>query len=214
MKRCLFALAALAIAPHIVAGATLFESGTVGTTDISWQDVSGQVVLGENVNSHAFNGVRFELTQPVVSTQVGGHFVGSNSNTTFFAAIIELDNASDSPDSVDLSTPDVLGTTLLTAPQLSDEISGNLSLALDPGWYALVFGSGLFGANGAGAALLNNSDIGTPDYIGFLTGFGWGERLPGKRFFVNGNVVPEPISIVLASISSLFLLARRMPIKH
>jgi hypothetical protein len=37
--------------------AILFESGTLGTTGISWQQVLDQTVLGENVNANAFNGV-------------------------------------------------------------------------------------------------------------------------------------------------------------
>ena len=40
---------------------------------------------------------------------------------------------------------------LFSIPEPSAEIFGSLSLSLDPGWYALIFGSGLFGATGDGA---------------------------------------------------------------
>ena len=80
-----------------------------------------------------------------------------------FGAIVRLDDFSDVPDSFDLSTPDVLGVSLLTPPGCSNEVSAPLSLELEPGTYALVFGSGLFGATGAAFAPTgSDSDIGTP----------------------------------------------------
>jgi hypothetical protein len=181
-----------------LSAAILFESGTLGETGISREDVHNQVVLGANLNSNAFNGVRFELVQPAVIAQVGGHFVGSpNNDAMLFAAIIELDNESDFPDSADLSTPDVLGNAILNFPEPSDKVVGDLELSLDPGWYALVFGSGLFGTGGDGAALLNNSDVGTQSYIGYLSGFGWGTRQPGMYFVITGTIIPEPSCFVL-----------------
>jgi hypothetical protein len=209
----LAALLALSGANHANA-ATIFESGTLGPTGVSWEDVFNQVVLAENVKSNAFNGVRFELTQPVRTTEVGGHFVAPpDTDTTFFAAIIALDSEFDFPDSEDLSTPDVLGATVLSILDTSAELSNNLDLVLNPGWYALVFGSGLFGANGNGGALLNNFDIGSPSYIGFLSGFGWGSRLSGKRYFVNGEIIPEPTSVGLMSFLCLLLFFRSLPFK-
>lgn len=185
----------------------LFESGTLGPTGVPRQDVLDQIVLGANVNNNAFVGVRLQLTQPVRTTEIGGHFVGLPDNTTFFGAVVALDGPTDFPDSNDLSTPDVLGSTLLGFPEPSAEVFGSLDLQLDPGWYALIFGSGVLSANGDGAALLNNTDIGSPDYIGFLSGFGWGRRLPGKRFVVNGIIIPEPTSVVLAVAASFVLLS-------
>jgi hypothetical protein len=188
----------------------LFESGTLGPTGITWQQAIDGEVPGENVNPNAFSGVRFELTQPVITSRVGGHFVGpANTYDTFFAAIVLLDNENDFPDSSDLSTQDVLGSTVIEFPEPSAEVFGNLSLSLDPGWYALVFGGGLFGANGNGGVLSNSNDIGNPDYIGFLSGFDWGNRLPSKRFVVEGSIVPEPTSAATALFLSLISLCQR-----
>ncbi|NOZ38880.1 MAG: hypothetical protein GXP24_01470 [Planctomycetes bacterium] len=188
----------------------LFESATLGLNGMSWQNVFDRVVLAVNVTNSSYQGVRFELTQPVVTTQVGGHFVAPpNSDSVFFAAIVELDNAIDFPDSEDLSTPDVLGTNLLAFPEPSGEVWADLELSLNPGWYALVFGSGLFGASGTGGAIRNSIGIDSPDYIGFQSGFGWGARVPGKRFVIKGTIVPEPTSFVLAFSASLFLLAQK-----
>jgi hypothetical protein len=195
-----------------VAGAAIiYESGTLGPTG-----VPRGTIPGANVSATVFNGVRFELTAPVRTSQIGGHFVGSIGTTdTFFGAIVSLSDSNDFPDSGNLSTPDVLGSTIVAFPEPSAEVFGNLELTLNPGWYSLIFGSGLFGSSGDGAMPLNNPDIGTPSYIGYQpgAGFGWGNLLNpifrNYRFVVEGNVIPEPSTIIMAfSVSSISLLWR------
>lgn len=211
MKRICHLLVAFSICAartSISNAEVLFESGTLGPTGVSFADLGG-TVPGTNVNPFVFTGVRFELTQPIVTSQVGGHFVERFSGT-FFGAIVALDDAIDSPDSGNLSTPDVLGATTLTFPDPSAEVSGDLALSLDPGWYALVFGSGLFGTNGQGGAVRNGMDIGSPTYIAFQpnSGFGWVSisTFPNHRFVIEGVVVPEPTIAFLASTASMALL--------
>ncbi len=75
-----------------------------------------------------------------------------------YAGVVALAGQFDIPDSTDLSTPDVVGVTLLTPISPSANVSANLVLTLPPGWYALVFGSGLFGATGA-LAINNNTPV-------------------------------------------------------
>jgi hypothetical protein len=190
----------------------IYESGHLGPTGIPQGAVDAA-----NVNAFVFNGVRFNLTSTVVTTQVGGHFVGPVGTTgTLFGAVIKLVDENDFPDSRDLSTPDVLGSTTLAFPEPSAEVFGNLSLALDPGWYTLVFGSGLFGATGNGAMPLNNPDIGNPTYIGLQPGgvSGWGDLLnpifQNYRFVVRGEIVPETSSIALLLFGFLNVVNKRV----
>ncbi len=208
-RSCLFRVlvlllvACLAGKSSVTFAATIFESGTLGPTGIPQGSVAAT-----NISPYVYTGVRFELTQPAITTQIGGHFVDT-AGGSFFGAIIKLDGSDDFPDSGDLSTADVLGSTDLTFPVPSDEIFGNLSLSLDPGWYALVFGSGLFGTNGDGAAPRNNPDIGNPTYIGFqpLSGIGWVDitgPFSDHRFLVHGELTPEPMTIVLGTLSIIF----------
>lgn len=216
------ALAYMLTATNVLA-ATIFESGTLGPTGVPWGDVANQTVLGASISSNIFNGVRFQLAQPAVATLIGGHFVGTpDGPNAFFGAVVALDNESDFPDSGDLSTPDVLGTTEIAFPEPSAEVFGNLDLSLDAGWYALVFGSGLFGVVGDGAMPLNNPDIGHPTYIGFQPGpgLGWGNLINpifrNYHFVVQGRVVPEPatvglMSIVLLSVSFIRTPRRQYP---
>lgn len=193
-----------------VSAATLFESGTLGPVGISWNNISG----GSNVSPVVYVGVRFYIEQPTVTSQIGGHFVKNvGAEASAFGAIVALKGPDDFPDSGNLSTPDVVGSTLINLPELSNEVHGSLSKSLSPGWYALVFGSGLFGASGSGGALNNGVDIGEPAYIAFQlgSGFGWSNLegfLSNFRFVVQGDTVPEPKAMGLKSmaVASIFLM--------
>jgi hypothetical protein len=192
----LAALASLAAHPNTSSGAVIYESAALGPTGVTQGSVAAT-----NINQFVFTGVRFELTQPVITSQVGGHFV-SQSGGTFFGAVVKLDSADDFPDTGDLSSPDVLGTTTLNFPVASADVYGDLSLSLSPGWYALVFGSGLFGTSGLGVAPRNNMDFGEPDYVGFQPGIEWFDLsdlsdallFVDHRFVVLGAVIPEPLA--------------------
>jgi hypothetical protein len=190
----------------------LFESGTLGPTGILYSQLGG-TVPGTELNSSVFPGVRFQLIETVKTSRVGGHFVAS-SNGSFFGAIVALDDQDDFPNSIDLSTPDVLGVTTLTFPNPSEEVFGDLDLHLDSGWYALVFGSGLFGTSGSGGAVRNGEDIGNPQYIAFDPNLQWFnlQVLPlpfdNHRFIIEGQIAPEPTSIVLV-LFTIFVFAIR-----
>jgi len=98
---------------------------------------------------------------------------------------------------------------------LSGDASGELSLILEPGWYALVYGSGLFGADGFGVSPISNTDIGITSYVTgqpVIPGF-WGNSSPrftGRRFFVEGFVIPEPSTslLMLFGVGSLLAVCR------
>lgn len=162
--------------------------------------------------------MRFFIDQSVTTTRIGGHFVKNTlADNSFFGAIVELDDEHDFPDSGDLSTSDVVGSTLLTFPEPSDEVFGDLAKQLESGWYALVFGSGLFGATGSGGAVRNGIDIGTPTYIGSQSGADWFNltdlsdvvEFTNHRFIIEGSMVPESASLGLLLIAALCFMFRR-----
>lgn len=134
-----------------------------------------------------------------------------------------MDTENDFPNSTDLSTPDVLGAALLAFPVASAEAFGELNVRLDPGWYALAFGSGEFGASGFGGMVLNNPDIGNPPYIARQPSVGWFNladisdaiRFDDFRFVVRGNLVPEPPIFlhVVTGIGLTFIKRRRFILK-
>lgn len=209
-----FLFNANAIVAH---AAVIFESGTLGTTGIPYSGLGGGTApTGSAVSPDVFSGVRFQVSQTVVTTRIGGHFVhDTRASSSFFGAIVQLDSSGDFPNSINLSTPDVVATSLLTFPNQSAETFGNLGAVLPAGWYALVFGSGQFGATGSGAAVLNNPDIGTPSYIARVPGSGWinVSTLPGPfqnyRLVIEGDVIPEPTTLVAAMLGICCLFGVR-----
>lgn len=205
----LYAATLLVAATNSIAP-TIFESGTLGPTGITWTDLQDQVVPGTSVHSSNFVGARFELTQVVAISEIGGHFAAPSAGT-FFGAIVKLDDANDFPNSSDLSTPDVLGVTTITFPSPSAEVFGSLPLTLTPGWYGLVFGSGLFNTIDFGGAVRNGIDIGAPSYIAYNPNLAWfnldlfGTFFDNHRFVVRGSFVPEPNAMQLALLTTLTL---------
>jgi len=139
---------------------TPFATSIVGPTG-----VTGGITIDDN----NFLGVRFTVAVPGVTTAVSIHAFSLFPSATIFAAVIALTDLSDFPDSLDLSTADLVGSTLLSLTNPSAVVQAPLVLNLAAGTYGLLFGSGLLGAssgfgNTAGATS-NNTDIGSPSYF-------------------------------------------------
>ena len=129
----------------------LFESGTPGP--------DGQTD-GATFGDFQFIGLRFFVPSTVTTETIGGH-LGGLGGVDVFGAVVALSGTADFPDSSDLSTPDVRGAARIVlspsgAPSRSQVFSAPLEVKLNPGWYGLVFGSGLFGATGTGMLTMDN----------------------------------------------------------
>lgn len=197
--------------------AIIYESGTLGPIGITNEQLLNQSIPGSNVDPTNYVGARFEVHENWTVTAIGGHFARGFADSPFFGVIVRLSDEIDFPDSDDLSTPDVLVVTHLSFPDPSAEVFGEISTTLVPGWYAVIFGTGLFQTNDWGTAVRNGQDIGTPSYIIWqpsrrwfnVADMGFG-GLPNHRFVVVGNPVPEPscpLSVIVASFS-MFGMAR------
>jgi len=187
----------------------IYESSTLGPT--------GQTTGGFNVNEVQFLGSRFSISETMEVSQIGGHmYRGSFGDNLIFGAIVELSG----PDALPLGDPftggEVLASTTFTPPVLSADVSVPLSITLQPGDYALIFGSGEFGAtNGEGVMTVNNfiTPEGVGSYIVWINNmwrFGLSE-LDNLRFTVNGldvkvvggELIPiETTSLLLAGAQS------------
>ncbi|MEX0641965.1 MAG: Ig-like domain-containing protein, partial [Pirellulales bacterium] len=103
---------------------------------------------GSSISPTQFLAARFQVTSPTTTGRLGGLFGGQG---TGFAALVALTGPDDFPDSFDLSTPDVLGHSTLTFPNGNTLfVSAPLEVPLSPGWYSIVYGTGLFGTDGQG----------------------------------------------------------------
>jgi len=161
---------------------------------------------------------RFEITSPVPLGSVGGFFTNdSGGQRTIFGAVVALSGPIDFPNSLDLSTSDVLGVTLVNVGLADSDYSGSISLTLNPGWYTLAFGSGKFGADSIVTvpgiimpslamdlspqlpftAVQADNPFGTPpQFINQLT---------TPRFFA--SAIPEPAAFLLLGFGLLALAA-------
>ena len=83
-----------------------------------------------------------------------------------------------------------------------DDTTADLDLLLEPNNYAVIFGSGLFGADGSNSLSSNGTDTpeGEGSYFFFGADNGWANiNNSDVRLFVRGSVVPEPAMLLLIS---------------
>jgi hypothetical protein len=153
--------------------------------------------------------MRFQLLSGAVVDGIGGNIaIDPNiGDGRIFGALVKLTDMNDYPDSTDLSTPDVLAATAFSAtPEIADVTAPIGPLTVGPGTYAVVLGSGLFGASGDGAMSINNPNFPGSSTIWLLANR-WDEygAAGGLRFTVYGTAVPEPGSLTLMLLAALVL---------
>ncbi|MHC4742135.1 MAG: SdrD B-like domain-containing protein, partial [Planctomycetota bacterium] len=142
---------------------------------------------GWGINSDFFMGSRFYVDRTVNVTSIGGHLVEWQGGA-FFGAIVSLSNMYDLPNGFPFLGAEVVASTVFDPGYPSSDFRTPLSVTLWPGSYALIFGSGEFGAfNGVGAMPYSGqTDIGGASYI-LWNGSGWWESASGQaRFVVEG----------------------------
>jgi hypothetical protein len=208
-------LVSLAVAVGLVAFALGPKNADAA---IIYQTASSSVIGqsgGNAVWSNQFLGARFLLNDAVSVTSIGAHIGGFG---TYFGALIRLSSADDLPDTANLTSPDVVGHTILNAVSPSTVSFAPLPVVLTPGFYGLVFGSGLFGATGDG--YMPSSDPAIPPLSFFFSSGVNGTwvnptldgGLRGTRFIVEGEISqlsePPGLTIVLATLLFGTLLLR------
>jgi len=182
--------------------------------------LSGQGGFALLVSQFQFPAVRFTLTQATQITAIGGNLVsnGSTGNSEIFGAIAMTDASTTFPGALPTVFQPIAETTFIPPNSDAKDTIVPLSAILAPGNYALIFGSGRFGATGEGGMPFMSGDIGNPSYfigqINDTTGANqnWNNgdsNLHNIRFVVIGNVVPEPSTFALAALGAVALLSVR-----
>ncbi|MHC4098810.1 MAG: GEVED domain-containing protein, partial [Planctomycetota bacterium] len=123
-------------------------------------------------------------------TQIGGHIAQANFGADFFGAIVSLSGMSDLPNGYPFSGGEVIASTVFDPGFFSSDFRTPLSVELNPGYYALVFGTDALGSvNGYGIMpYLGQTSYPWASYFVFWPGLGWGD-VPSNdtRFVIEGN---------------------------
>jgi len=125
----------------------------------------GTSLGGIGINSSQFLGSRFHINDITTISLVGGHLTTGQNGAAgdIFAAIVQLGGPSAFPLGLPFAAGEVLATTLISVPSgSSQDVMVSLPITLQSGDYLLVFGSGLFGANGEGGLTTVNPALTAP----------------------------------------------------
>jgi len=112
---------------------------------------------GTNITTSQFVGWRFQTSHSLAVDHIGGHLLSfPDEPGNIFAALVRLPSIDSVPMGAPFNPDEIVATTTFRPPFPSAEVFTPLSTMLAPGSYTLVFGTGLFGATGAGA--IHNGD--------------------------------------------------------
>ena len=160
------------------------------TTPVSYMCVpavmGNELNSGIVLNSNVWSGFRFEVTGLTTMTTTSMELnMRSATGGTVFAALVRLTDRNDRPDASNLTSPDVLTTKIITVPggSSSATLSVSVTVALTPGWYAAVFGTGAFATSLTGGTIHSNSGGGG---CGSGYGFPFSIRQSDGAFILQG----------------------------
>ena len=161
----------------------------------AWWDFSSHIITDQ-----VHFGTRFEVEKTARVDRVSVWM--EHGNGQVFAAIVRLPSADavplpyDHPDFAD----SLVGTTLIDIGDPARDYAGDFGgLELEPGHYALLFGSGRFGAAGGGDIMRVSNGIVIPGPLAWAGSF-WGvlDDVPVYRMSLSGivpelSITPDPI---------------------
>jgi hypothetical protein len=159
------------------------------------------------ITNSTFWGTRFEVTDPIYAGKAAT-WLRNGASGSVFAAIIELSGPGASP--LHVSHPNFMSTvvasTLINVGSASNEYTGDFGgIELGSGHYALVFGTGLFGATGTANIMSVNDQLIQSGSLSWNGSF-WTNTSPSYRMALNGTIIPEPGTLGLAGIFMLGLV--------
>ena len=148
----------------LVCSATLLASLLCNNQSIAQPVVLESAVMGTpgriggtSITTSQFVGWRFQTSQTLAVDHIGGHLLSfPDEPGDIFAALVRLQSIDSVPTGAPFDPEEVVATSTFRPPFPSAEVFTPLSAMLAPGSYALVFGTGVFGATGAGA--IHNGD--------------------------------------------------------
>ena len=190
-------------------------------------------VYGDGTNGNSnFIGAAFQVTTPESALSVtanidaygatSGGATGDGGNQQAFAEIVSLSSLSSLPAVPGTPGSSIsswlvandLGHSVFTVPSVAGDVSTvlNFSSALGAGNYAVIFGSGLYGATGGINLTSGNTTNGTPNIFSSATYDSFASVGPdsGIRIAVASPVpLPAGLPLLLSGLGGLGLVGRR-----
>ncbi len=212
------ATAALA-STALFAGAPAFAGYILQTATAVPGGSGAYPVYGDGTDAGSgFIGASFAVTgSPVTALQVGAN-VDAFGSGQVFAEIVSVSSLSSLPavtggNLVSWLQSNNLGDALLTAPTAAGDASTviNFATALASGNYAVIFGSGLYGATGGINLTSGNTTIGTPNIFTSLGGSSFQSYGYDSQIRIFAAPVPLPAGLPLLGsglVAGLGLLRR------
>jgi hypothetical protein len=176
-------LASAALSTSASAG-VIYQSATYTGVD------TGEYILTENDTI----GAVFTIEKATQITAIGAQFGGFPSGAIFGAILPVASPTSFPAGSSDDLAAISLAHVVFSVPQATAiDLSEPLAVTLAPGSYAVVFGSGQFGATGFAGLGSENDPVGSPTLIRSFFSTDWDSfDDTGVRLVVQGFAVPEP----------------------
>lgn len=164
----------------------IHESATMGAY--------GQL-SGWGFDDQTFYGSRFYVEVPTEVTAIGGHLLDYIEGS-IFGVIVSLSGYNALPQGGPFYSWEVMASTTFELSDVSMDFRVPLSVTLEPGYYALVFGAGRFGASSSAVGLLayeGQNTISGASFFGW-NGYYWANTSFGSdppRFVVEGTAVQQ-----------------------
>ncbi len=149
---------------------------------------------GVVVSSSFATSASFRVTSPTRITALGSWLEVSGTPTPVYAALYKLDTSDSYPDIP--GDGNLLASTLLTPVGTGGNVSGDIAVTVQPGWYAIAIGRGRNGAPASGGFVSAPDFTTSNSYQGvYNVRVSTGERIlmaSSPRLFVRGHDVSLP----------------------
>jgi len=192
----------------------IYESATLGQVGLTG-GIAVAAGYDDYIDTDCYAGARFHIDYEAQVTAIGGHFLHGYGNTgSLFGAILPLSGPGMMPSIPPFDFSNVIASTVFVPDRPSSDYRTPLAVTLQPGDYALIFGSNALGAADGIMAIMADGQqrLEGGDLILAETGGGWFAEQTGlpARFVVEGTVnVPEPASAAMMAIGALTLILQR-----